>query len=402
VPIGGFAGLTQHLGEDVRSYPLLRWTVRLLALFLLASALVAVPVVPDVSAQANPEWTCDGTPVLMRGGQFQLVVPDPAVPGNLTINTIASSKGIWNSTAYDPTTNWVYGVGSIKGQKTVRAYDATGGIVFQTQIQNPYPDNAGTYAGTVLGDGRYIIHSVGNGNGSKGWYAGARFNLWAIDPVTGAATHVGSTPVNFADFSYNPLDGYLYQVVNRVLYKVDPNTGATTTSAMPGAYPNGSFGASWFDSAGFLYLFRNNDGGIFKVDPYNTSTWQQVGAVGADGGSDGGNCISQIDIKKDVVDAAGNPIPPADRVYTAGDTIFYKFTLINNGLPTQGLTADLCDVLPADGRTFNGTWSATAAATLTSGGQAAKRHSITTKTEPSTFFPTTPAMARSPATQRPS
>ena len=349
---------------------LLFWSCRLLALVVFAAVLVVVPPTPDVSAQANPQWVCDGTPILMRGGKFHHIVPDPAVPGNLTIQTIPNTKGIWNSTGYDPTTNWVYGVGSIGGQKTVRAYDANGGIVFETQIQDPYPDDAGTYAGTVLGDGRYIIHSVGNGNGSKGWYAGSRFNLWSIDPVTGAAIHIGSTSVNFADFSYNPLDGYLYQVVNRKLYKVDPNTGATSTTNMPGAFPNGSFGASWFDAAGFLYLFRNSPGDIFKVDPDDTSTWVEVGEVGADGGTDAGSCISQIDIKKDVVDAAGNPILPADRVYSAGDSVFYKFTLINNGLPTKGLTADLCDVLPADGRTYSGVWSSTAAATLTSGGAA--------------------------------
>ena len=339
-------------------------------LLLVATTLVAVPVsIDEAQAQSNPEWTCDGTPVLMRGGQFHFIVPDPAVPGNLTIDTIPGTSGIWNSTAYDPTTNWVYGVGNISGEKTVRAYDANGDVVFQTQIQDPYPDDANAFAGTVLGDGRYIIHSVGAANGD-GWFNGARFNLWSIDPATGAATYIGPTPVNFADFSYNPLDGFLYQVVNRTLYKVDPNNGATTTTPMPAAFPNGSFGASWFDAAGFLYLFRNNDGGIFKVDPNDTSTWVQVGAVGANGGTDAGSCVSQIDLKKDVVDAAGNPILPADRIYAPGDTVIYQFTLINNGLPTQGFQANLCDVLPIDGRTFTGTWSATAPATLTSGGQA--------------------------------
>ncbi len=351
-----------------------RFRLRYLAQFvvgvLVATTLVVVPAAQS-EAQANPKWECDGTPILMRGGRFHYIVPDPAVPGNLTIQPIPGTSGIWNSTAYDPTTDYVYGVGSVGGEKTVRAYDANGGIVFDTQIQDPYPDDAGTYAGTVLGDGRYIIHSVGNGNGSRGWYAGQRFNLWAIDPATGAATHVGSTPVNFADFSYNPLDGYLYQVVNRVLYKVDPNTGATTSTAMPGTFPNGSFGASWFDAAGFLYLFRNSPGDIFKVDPADTSTWVEVGEVGADGGTDGGSCVSQIDIKKDVVDATGAPVLPQDRVYAAGDTVTYKFTLINNGLPTQNLRADLCDLLPADGRTYTGAWTSTdGTAVMTSGGAA--------------------------------
>ncbi len=340
----------------------------LLSLATLASSLVVIA--PEVArAQAFTPWECDGTPILMRGGQLHRIVPDPAVPGNLTIDTIAGTKSIWNSTGYDPITNWIYGVGSVGGVKQVRAYDATGAIVFQTAIQAPYPMDAGTYAGTVLGDGRYIIHSVGNGGGTKGWYAGARFNLWSIDPVTGASTHIGSTPVNLADFSYNPLDGYLYQIVNRQLYKIDPNTGATTSTPMPGAFPNGSFGASWFDAAGFLYSFRNNPGDIFKVDPADTSTWVEVGEVGSNGGTDAAACVSQIDLKKDVVDGAGEPVAPSDRVYAPGTTITYAFTLINNGLPTQNRTVDLCDVLPADGRTYTGTWTSThPSAVVSSGG----------------------------------
>ena len=216
------------------------WQVlaRLIVVVLFASTLAVVPYAESVDAQDYVPWECDGTPILMRGGVFHYILPDPATPGNLIIEEIAGTSGIFNSTAYDPTTNLVYGVGRVDGVRTVRAYDANGDIVFDTPIQAPYPQDANQYAGTVLGDGRYIIHSVGTGGGA-GWYDGARFNLWSIDPVTGAATHIGSTPVNFADFSYNPLDGYLYQVVNRVLYKVDPNDGSLTTTAMPAAFPNG-------------------------------------------------------------------------------------------------------------------------------------------------------------------
>ncbi len=307
----------------------------------------------------------------MRGGKFHRIVPDPAVPGNLTIETIPGTSGIRNSTGFDPTTNLVYGVGNTGGVRHVRAYDATGAIVFETPIQAPYPQDASQYAGTVLGDGRYIIHSVGNGSGTTGWYAGNRFNLWSIDPLTGASTHIGSTPVNFADFSYNPLDGYLYQIVNRVLWKVDPNDGSTSTVAMPGSFPNGSFGASWFDAAGNLYSFRNNPGDIFKVDPANPAGWTEVGEVGSDGGTDAGSCVSQIDLKKDVIEASGDPLAPDNRNFNGGNIARYKFTIINNGLPTQNRTVDLCDVLPADGREYSGVWTSTSpTATMTSGGAA--------------------------------
>ena len=370
---------------------------RALSLALLASTLAFVPFISQVQAQSNPVWACDGVPILMRGGQFNFVVPDPANPGELILDQVPGTSGIANSTAHDPINGWVYGVVNIGGVRTVRAYDANGDIVFNTPIVGDYPQAAGQFAGTVLGDGRYIIHSVGAANGN-GWFNGNRFNLWAIDPLTGASTFIGPTPVNFADFSYNPLDGFLYQPVNRVLYRVDPNDGTTTTVPTSSVLPNGSFGASWFDSAGNLHVFRNADGSIWRIDPANPQNVVQVGEVGSNGGTDGTNCISSIDLRKDVVDAAGDAVLPQDRVYSVGDVVTYEFTLINNGLPTQNRTVDLCDVLPADGRVYTGDWTATdPTATLTSGGAAGDTNICLEVDMPSSLW-TDPATPGSPPT----
>ena len=331
----------------------------------------------------------------MRGGVFHFILPDPAVPGNLIIEAIPGTSGIFNSTAYDPTTDWVYGVGRVGGVRTVRAYDANGDTVFDTPIQAPYPQDANQFAGTVLGDGRYIVHSVGAGNGT-GWFNGERWNMWSIDPLTGAATHIGSTPVNLADFSYNPLDGFIYQVVNRQLYKFNPNDGSITSTPMPAAFPNGSFGASWFDAAGNLFLFRNNPGDIFRVDPNDVAAWAEVGEPGSNGGTDAGSCVSSIDIKKDVIDGAGNAVIPGDRVYSPGDTVTYEITLINNGLPTQDRIVDLCDVLPGDGRTFTGNWTSTDPNTIVTSGGAAGDTDVCFQAEmPSSLWtdPDTPGAA---------
>ena len=354
-----------------------------------------MPFVSRADAQDFVEWECDGIPILMRGGHFHYIVPDPNAPGELTIEEIAGTNGIWNSTAHDPITNLVYGVGTVGGEKTIRAYDATGAIINQVQISDEYPDNANTFAGTVLGDGRYIIHSVGAGNGN-GWVNGNRWNLFAVDPATGAATYIGPTPVNFADFSYNPADGFLYQAVNRVLYKVDPNTGATTSAPTSTVLPNGSFGASWFDAAGNLFLFRNSPGDIWQINPSDPGTVTLVGEVGADGGTDGTNCVSSIDIKKDVVNGA-TPVVPGDRAYSAGDTVTYQIELINNGVPTQNRTVDLCDTLPA-GMTYTGVWSSTdPAASITSGLGAGDGSFCAEVAMPSSLF-TDPANPGSPPT----
>ncbi len=339
-----------------------------LALAVLAAILVSPTPVAALHGGDHPTWSCDGTPILMRGGKFYSIVPDPSAPGELTVEAVPGATGIWNSTGYDPITNYIYGVGKEGGVLSVRSYDANGDVVSSVPIQAPYPVAAGVYSGTVLGDGRYVIHSVGSNDGATGWYDGNRHNLWSIDPATGAATHIGSTNRGLADISYNPLDGYIYHVTSRLLYKIDPNTGVYTTTALPGAFPSGAFGASWFDAAGFLYVFKNNPGAIYKIDINDPTVWSKVGEVGADGGTDAASCVSQIDIKKDVVSAAGNPIPLDQRTYAPGDTVTYAYTLINNGLPTSGLTAELCDLLPS-GFVYTGTWSSShPSAAISTGG----------------------------------
>ena len=278
-----------------------RLTARALAFVLFASVLSVVPFVSTASAQTDfVPWECNGTPILMRGGVFHEILPDPANPGELIIQAVPGTSGIANSTAHDPLTNWVYGVRNSNGQRVVRAYDATGAIVFDTPIQAPFPEDTGGFAGTVLGDGRYIIHSVGGADATAqvGWFNGNRRNLWSIDPLTGAATHLGVDP-GVADISYNPADGFVYHVINRVLYQIDPNNGTITTTPTSADLANGSFGASWFDSSGNLFLFDNNPGDIWRVNVNDPNDVELVGQPGSDGGTDGTNCISSIDLTKD-------------------------------------------------------------------------------------------------------
>ena len=339
------------------------------AMIVVSSITVALPapVAADHGGD-HPTWDCDGIPLLMRGDDLFRVIPDPAAGGELILDQLPMATGIANSTAYDPTTNLLYGVVTVGGVPVVRMYDANGVIIRDVAIQAPYPSNSGQYAGTVLGDGRFVIHSVGAGNGN-GWYDGARYNLWSIDPATGASTHIGATPVNLADLAYNPLDGFVYHALNRVIYKMHPNTGAVTSIPVvdSSAFPNGGFGASWFDPSGFLYVFRNSPGDIWRLD-VTDGTWRFAGRPGSDGGTDGASCVSKIDITKDVVDG-GTSVPLAERLIAPGGTVTYRITLINNGLPTQGLSTRVCDDLAADGRTFTGTWSSShGSASLFSGG----------------------------------
>ena len=129
-------------------------TSKALAFLLFATTIVVVPFVSDigeVGAQTDfVPWECNGIPILMHCGIFHEVLPDPANPGELIIQAIPGTSGIFNSTAHDPITNLIYGVGNVNGARTVRAYDATGAIVFNTPITGDYPQNASVFAGTDL------------------------------------------------------------------------------------------------------------------------------------------------------------------------------------------------------------------------------------------------------------
>ncbi|MEZ8140428.1 LruC domain-containing protein [Enterovibrio sp. FF113] len=74
-----------------------------------------------------------------------------------------------------------------------------------------------------------------------------------------------------SDVAINPIDGKLYAVDNPSydLYQVDLSTGnaeVVTNMSTDIGVPSGGFGAIYFDVNGNLYLSRNTDGKIFRVD----------------------------------------------------------------------------------------------------------------------------------------
>ncbi len=334
----------------------LGWPFRVVAAVLLIGASLITPTpatadLPGVDPDVHPTYQCDGTAYLMLNGTYSTVSPDPANPGSWIATPVPVTTTIGNSLGYDPVSNYVYGTAG----NNVEIYDAAGGLVSSVPLQAPWPTGASLYSGTVLGDGTYIVGSWGRGNGT-GWYGGNRYNLWIADPQTGAITHIGSTPRSEADFSYNPLDGYLYHASGGFVTRWDPITAAEVRIDVPGWSETG-FGGSWFDAAGNLYLYKNGTGEIWQIsDPGGSPTASLVGTSSTAGGVDATSCVGETDLLKDVVDSAGNPVPLADRTYRPGEIVTYAFTLINNAIPTGPQPLTVCDTF-GDGRTFTGNFS---------------------------------------------
>ncbi len=68
------------------------------------------------------------------------------------------------------------------------------------------------------------------------------------------------------DMAFHPYDGKAYAVDrNGVLVQIDPNNPANSVE-LGNIGQSGTFGAAYFDAAGYLYISRNNDGYVFQVD----------------------------------------------------------------------------------------------------------------------------------------
>ncbi|MGR5254573.1 DUF6923 family protein, partial [Vibrio astriarenae] len=72
--------------------------------------------------------------------------------------------------------------------------------------------------------------------------------------------------VSLTDMAFQPGDEKLYGVDNGsgMLYQFDTETGNATLIGDIGE--TGTFGAGYFDVNGYYYLYRNQEGHIFRID----------------------------------------------------------------------------------------------------------------------------------------
>ena len=137
---------------------------------------------------------------------------------------------------------------------------------------------------------------------------GADFGLFRIslDPLDGqylnAVRIVDGSTLNLSifDLAFHPYDSFAYSVDNRGrLWQIDVETGAAVMLANVGE--SGTFGAVYFDVDGWLYISRNSDGSIFRIDLEAASPTAEFFAFGpASSNNDGARCAIAPLLNEDV------------------------------------------------------------------------------------------------------
>jgi len=162
--------------------------------------------------------------------------------------------------------------------------------------------------------------------------------MWEIDLTTLVATQImssGEASTQLTDMAFHPSGGgRLFAVANnnKKLYEI---TGIGTGTAVfaeigdTGITGSSSFGAQYFDSSGYMYLSRNQDGLVFQVDLTNLSSINTTGVQYSSGPEAGLN---------DGARCANAPIIAANTDFgDAPDT--YKTDLSSNGARHYNVSA---------------------------------------------------------------
>jgi len=126
--------------------------------------------------------------------------------------------------------------------------------------------------------------------------SGSSFGLYRIDlngegPYTANRIVDGATlNLRIYDLAFHPDDGYAYAVDGSgKLWRIDPHMGNAENLGYVGV--SGTFGAAYFDVTGMLYVSRNTDGNIYRLDVNSASPAAELFALGpASGNNDGARC----------------------------------------------------------------------------------------------------------------
>lgn len=206
---------------------------------------------------ADPFDTCPSKAYLFQGKPV-------AVYG---VNLVTGSYSVLQSdTGLNANIN---GVGFDEEDRYIYGFDTTNynvvrlGENFQatTLSVSGLPASTTFYIGDVY-EHYYYIYRKGTG-----FY---KINLSPLDSNVSAALTAelitSTTSVNLTDFAFHPDNDHLYGVDNGSgwLYEFDINTGVSTYIGDTGE--TGTFGAMYFDVDGYLYLSRNQDGQVYRVD----------------------------------------------------------------------------------------------------------------------------------------
>ena len=263
--------------------------------------LFAIPfLLAAQTAFADPFVDCPAKAFLTQG----------SVPQTYSINlvtgdyrSLAPNMGTTSSVnglGFNPNDRFIYGWG-YEYNLPVRVHSD-----FQAEPMNVTNiAGANFYVGDVSSTlNKYFVYRKGANYGlySIGLDPEAADYLQMIRVTDGATISLG-----IADFAFHPDDGFAYAVDSGgSLHRIDAVNGTSTKIGTTGV--KGGFGAAYFDVEGNLYLGRNSDGSIFRIDINSGNYDAELFAIGpAASINDGSRCALAP-----VIDAADTSIDFGD------------------------------------------------------------------------------------------
>lgn len=170
-----------------------------------------------------------------------------------------------NGIGFNPLNSFIYGSNSTDQDGTISRVDSNYDVATLGPIVG-LPTGVNFFVGDVSPDGKLYFRQGQN--------------LRIIDTNPSSSTYLKyetlslSQNISITDFAFSPVDGQIYTVANdnKNLYRINPSTGAVENLGNTGITGSSTFGAQFYDRAGFLYLSRNQDGNIFRVDTRNPAS----------------------------------------------------------------------------------------------------------------------------------
>ncbi|HDM8234257.1 TPA: LruC domain-containing protein, partial [Vibrio campbellii] len=211
-----------------------------------------------VNAYATPFDTCPSQAFLFQSAPTQIYGVNLVTGSTTLLETDTGIPGNINAVGFDFTDRYLYGYDTTENRVVRLGQD------FQAEVLN-VSGLLGTGNHFFVGDVYDHVYYVYRRN--KGIY---KIDLAPLDSdptATLSLVQVNSTAtLSFADFAFHPDNGNIYAVDTNTgkLYSINRTTGVTTLVGSTGV--TGSFGAAYFDVDANLYLSRNSDGKIFRID----------------------------------------------------------------------------------------------------------------------------------------
>lgn len=227
--------------------------------------------------------SCPTYGFLMQGSPAKLYSVDLATGFTETLASSLGTNSTLNAIAFNIHDNYLYGY-SNEYKNIVRIHSD---YHLENLNFSGMPDTSFYVGDMSITENIYYFYRPGS---TFGLY---KVNLDNQSPDYGVVTRIrDGSALNMAvyDFASHPVSNLLYAVDNKgVLFRIEPETGNYTQIGNIGV--SGVFGASYFDEQGTLYISRNADGYIFRVNVSDEAPMAEFFANGPQSSqNDGARC----------------------------------------------------------------------------------------------------------------